>query len=155
MEGRRNYHRSCWQWKVKIILQIKLCSSVDQIKRIIVLSMHRVHFANIRIRLDRGVGSHQNVTWRRENRLGGWTYFLWLKVSSRTRIGPEHSECAGSDYGKQEGKPWYDRQRQRDIMPGGYMLLTIMWKEKDFIVKSSDQGALEKMAQETKPRKQQ
>lgn len=68
--------------------------------------MHQVHFTNPQVRLDKD-------TWRRENRLDGWTYFLWLTVSSGARMGPEHRECTGSNYGRQEGASWYDTQIDR------------------------------------------
>lgn len=40
--------------------------------------------------------------------LDGWTYFRWLKVSSRAGIGPEHRESTARNYGKQE----YQRQTE-------------------------------------------
>lgn len=90
MEGRQNYHKNCWPRKVKIILQVKMCSSVDKIKNcsiIMILSMHQVHFANPRVRLDRGAGSHQNCEMEKGESTGQMDLLPLTKGQQRSRNG--------------------------------------------------------------------
>lgn len=65
-------------------------NSVDKIKNcsiIIILNMHQVHFANPRVRLDRGVGSHQNCDMGMGESTGWMDLLPLTKGQQRSRNG--------------------------------------------------------------------
>lgn len=113
--------------------------------------MHQGHLANPNVRLDRGAGSHQYSDMEKGESTGRMDLLPLTYGQQRSQNGAGAQGVIMAK--RKEHHDMTDRQRQRDIMPGG-VYVTIVKKE-CFIVKSSDQAALEKMEQETKTRKQQ